>query len=105
MLAEVDIPNDGRLRPGMYARVTITLAVHRGALSIPTESILGKESERFVYTVVDGKAKKTPVTVGVDDGKTAEMFGLENGVDLKKINVDTDAVRAFVAPMGNPSRA
>jgi RND family efflux transporter MFP subunit len=73
ILTEVDLGNaGGRLRPGMYARVTLTLATHAKALSIPSEAVMGKE-DRSVYVVENGKAVKRPVEVGVDDGKMAEI--------------------------------
>lgn len=91
MLTEVDLPNPGgRLRPGMYARVLLTLETHRNALSVPSEAVMGKDEDRFVYTVQDGKAKKTPVRVGVDDSKTAEITeGLQPGVQVVVVGRDT----------------
>lgn len=91
MTTEIDIPNlDGRLRTGMYARVTLTLAVHRGALSIPSEAVMGPEDKRFVYTVKDGLAHRTLVTVGVDNGKTAQITsGLATGDQVVVVGRDT----------------
>jgi membrane fusion protein (multidrug efflux system) len=100
MLAEVDLPNrDGRLRPGMYARVTLTLAVHHDALSLPSEAVMGKDPDRFVYTVAGDKARKTVVRVGVDDGKMAEITeGLKPGARVVLVGrdnlVDGAAVKA-----------
>jgi RND family efflux transporter MFP subunit len=90
MLTEVDLPNrDGRLRPGMYARVTLTLAVHHNALSVPSEAVMGKDQDRFVYTVEGGKAHKTVVKVGVDDGKLAEITdGLKPGAQVVLVGRD-----------------
>jgi len=90
LLAEVEIPNpDGRLRPGMYARVTLTLEVHRGALSVPSEAVMGKD-DRFVYVVEGNQAHKTPVEVGVDDGKSAEVVsGLKAGAVVVVVGRDT----------------
>lgn len=74
MLTEVDIPNTNQLlRPGMYMRATLVLQVHHGALSVPSSAVMGPENNRFVYTVSGGHAHRTPVTVGVDDGKAAEI--------------------------------
>ena len=104
MLTEVDIRNpDGRLRPGMYARVKLDLQVHHGALSVPSETVMGPEDKRFVYTVADGKAKKTPVVVGVDDGKMAEITGgLSPNSQVVLVGRDTlvdgAPVNAHVAP-------
>jgi HlyD family secretion protein len=91
MLTEVDIPNPGgRLRPGMYARVTLTLEVHHDALSVPSDAVAGKEDDRFVYTVAGGKAHKTPVKVGIDDGKSAEITeGLKPGAQVVLVGRDT----------------
>lgn len=90
VLTEVEIPNvDGRLRPGMYARVTLTLEVHRGALTVPSEAVMGKE-DRFVYVIDGGKAHKTAVEVGVDDGKVAEITsGLQPGATVVVVGRDT----------------
>lgn len=90
MLTEVDLPNgDGRLRPGMYARVTLTLAVHHHALSVPSEAVMGKDQDRFVYAVAGGKARKTFVKVGVDDGKVAEITeGLKPGAQIVLVGRD-----------------
>src|SRR5581483_1355406 len=81
---------EGRLKPGMYARVTLSLEVHHNALSVPSETIMGPEDKRFVYTVVDGHARRTPVTVGVDDGKMAEITdGLTPSAQVVLVGRDT----------------
>ncbi len=103
MTTEIDIPNpDGRLRPGMYARVTLTLTVHRGALSIPSEAVMGPEDKRFVYTVKDGQAQRTLVTVGVDNGKTAQITtGLAADDQVVVVGRDTlvDGVKVKSEPV------
>lgn len=104
MVTEVDIPNrHGQLRPGMYARVTLTLGIHRDALSVPSEAVMGPEDKRFVYVVVNGHARRTPVTVGVDDGKSAEITsGLDAESQVVVVGRDTlvdgAAVKAQPAP-------
>jgi len=105
MLVEVDIQNSNRqLRPGMYARVALTLGVHAKALSIPSEAVMGPEDKRFVYTVVSGKALRTPVTTGIDNGKTVEILsGLTKDVPVVLVGRDTltdgVAVKASPAPV------
>ena len=45
---------------------------------------MGKDQDHFVYTVTDGKAHKALVTVGVDDGKMAEITaGLRPGARVR----------------------
>lgn len=59
------IPNpDGRLRPGMFARVTLSLEQHPNALLIPEQALVPEGGERFVYRVVDGKAAMQKVQIG-----------------------------------------
>jgi len=74
----------------MYTRATLVLEVHPNALSIPSAAVMGQEDKRFVYTVTGGHAHRTPVTVGVDDGKTAEITsGLRPGSAVVLVGRDT----------------
>ena len=51
---------------------------------------MGPEDKRFVYTVVSGRAHRTPVAVGVDDGKMAEITsGLNPGAQVVLVGRDT----------------
>jgi RND family efflux transporter MFP subunit len=75
MLVETDLPNaDQTLRPGMYAMVKIGLEQHTNALIMPLEALVMEKTNAFVYKYVDGKAKKTPVTVGFNDGASFELL-------------------------------
>ena len=78
MRTEIDIPNkDGKLRDGMWGRVTIILEPPTpGCVTIPSACLLDQNSqgEGFVYVVRDGKVKKTAVRVGKDDGLKAEVL-------------------------------
>lgn len=58
------IPNpDDRLRPGQFAQLKLdTGSGSANALLVPEQALMQDGDVRFVYTVVDGKAKKTPVT-------------------------------------------
>lgn len=64
------IDNDeGKLRPGLFARVRLTLAERQNALFVPEQAIQPQGDKAFVFKVVDpgdGKtvAKLTPVTLG-----------------------------------------
>jgi membrane fusion protein (multidrug efflux system) len=60
------IPNpDHRLRPGQFAQLRLdTGSGRRDALMVPEEALMQDGDTRFVYTVVDGKAKKTAVKTG-----------------------------------------
>jgi RND family efflux transporter MFP subunit len=71
---EIDLPNrDGRLRPGMYAYAAITLD-HPGALTLPAAAVLKQGESTVCYRVEDGKALRTPVQVGLSDGRLVEVL-------------------------------
>lgn len=69
MRTEIDLDNsDGRLMHGMYAQVVVELDERAGALTVPASSLLTEGKETFVYTVVDNRAARTSVRIGLDDG-------------------------------------
>lgn len=75
MLIEADLENkDGTLRPGMYATVKIGVDRHDGVLTIPVEALVMEKTNAVVFKVADGKAKKTAVTLGFNDGARAEVL-------------------------------
>lgn len=74
MLTEIEIPNpDGELRPGAYATVQLEVERKQNALLVPTHALLVEKAGTSVFTVVDGKAKKTSVQVGFNDGINVEI--------------------------------
>ena len=59
------VPNpDGRLRPGQFARLQLQTGDGGNALMVPEQALMQDGETRYVYTVVDGKAKRTPITTG-----------------------------------------
>lgn len=62
---KADIPNgDGRLRPGMYARIRIDTATRENVLMAPEEAIVPEGEDSYVFVVKDGKAFRRKVTLG-----------------------------------------
>ena len=56
------LPNpDGRLRPGLFVRVTLVLNEREGAMQVPEQALVPQGQDQFVFRVVDGKAKLTKV--------------------------------------------
>jgi membrane fusion protein, multidrug efflux system len=71
---------DHRLRPGQFARVRLQSGGDRQALLVPEQALMQSGEERFVYTVVDGKAKRTVVQTGTRvPGKVEVTAGLSPG--------------------------
>lgn len=74
MLAEADLNNaDLRLRPGMYAIAKIAVEEHENVMLIPADGLVMEKTSAFVFTLVDGKAKKNPVAIGFNDGVNVEI--------------------------------
>jgi multidrug efflux pump subunit AcrA (membrane-fusion protein) len=75
MLVEADVPNpDAVLRPGMYANIRIAVEKHTGVITVPVAALVMEKAHAFVFKVVDGKAKKTAVKPGFNDGVNAEIL-------------------------------
>jgi RND family efflux transporter MFP subunit len=71
--AEIDLPNrQAQLRPGMYAygRVEVERA---GVWAVPLACVIEVGNRNVCYFYEDGKAVRTPVQTGVNDGKWVEV--------------------------------
>ncbi|MBI3874464.1 MAG: efflux RND transporter periplasmic adaptor subunit [Verrucomicrobia bacterium] len=74
MLVEAEIPNSSlKLRPGMYAIVSVGVEQHKGAQLVPVAALVMEKANAFVFTLVGGEAKKTKVKLGFNDGKNVEI--------------------------------
>ncbi len=83
---EIDVPNPkGTLRPGLYAYATIIVEEHPDVLTVPSTAIVREDSRTFCVAVADGKAVRTPVAVGLEDGTRAEIrSGLQGSESVVK---------------------
>lgn len=69
------VANPGhRLRPGMFARVGLTVARRENAVLVPEQAIWPVGGERFVFIVVDGRAVRTQVRLGQRQGGEVEIL-------------------------------
>jgi len=76
MLTEIEMPNPtGELRPGAYANVQLELERKKNALLVPVAAVLTEKAGTSIFTVTDGKARKTAVQIGFNDGANAEIAG------------------------------
>ena len=65
VLARARVANpDLKLRPGMFARVQLTLGVRENAVWIPEEAIVPRGQDSTVFRIVDGKAELVLVQTG-----------------------------------------
>jgi membrane fusion protein (multidrug efflux system) len=71
---------EGKLKPGMFARVRLILTERANALVIPEEAIVPQGSKVTVWKVVDGQALRTEVKTGLRrDAKVEIVEGLQLG--------------------------
>jgi membrane fusion protein (multidrug efflux system) len=75
MLAEIELPNaNGELRPGMYASVQLEVERKQDVLLLPVQALVVEKAGTSLFTIADGKAKKTPVRTGFNDGVNIEIL-------------------------------
>lgn len=75
MLVEAELPNPGHaLRPGMYATVRVGVEKHTDVMLVPSEALVMEKANAFVFVADGGKAKKTSVKIGFNDGAKVEVI-------------------------------
>ena len=73
---EIEVPNPGyRLKPGMYARVRLTLERRPDALTVPRNALVDVDGRRGVFVVKDQAAKFVETQTGLSDGDRVEILG------------------------------
>lgn len=107
---EIEIPNPGyRLKPGMYARITLTVEERKNTLVAPKNAVIDFENRRGVWVPTeDTRAKFVPVNLGIEGPDTIEILsGLQEGDRF--VTTGAGAVRnndqLVIAGADGPSRA
>ena len=103
---EIEVPNPGyRLKPGMFARVRLTVDRRPDALTVPRNAVIDSEGKRGVFLVDGQSAKFQPVTTGLQDNERIEILeGLAEGTRV--ITTGALALRDGdkITPMNMPGR-
>lgn len=78
---ELKIENTtGKLKPGMFARVSVILKARQGVLTLPTKCILEQNGETYVCLPESGKVRFATVLTGLQNEKITEIIkGIELG--------------------------
>jgi membrane fusion protein, multidrug efflux system len=66
---------DAVLRPGLFARVQLTIDQRQNAMLLPESALVPQGLDRFVYRVVDGAVSFTKVDVGERSAGQVEITG------------------------------
>jgi multidrug efflux pump subunit AcrA (membrane-fusion protein) len=64
-----------KLKPGMFARVTLSLEPHPKAIVIPREALAETGETRYAFVVENGKARRRDVREGLRFEKEVEILG------------------------------
>ncbi|MEM7168077.1 MAG: efflux RND transporter periplasmic adaptor subunit [Planctomycetota bacterium] len=70
----VMVDPDLRLRPGMYAAVSLDLLVHEDALLVPKRARLFENSESILFVAREGRAHRIPVQIGLQNSRELEVL-------------------------------
>jgi membrane fusion protein (multidrug efflux system) len=75
IVIRAQVPNrDGRLRPGMFARVRLFTSESRDTMVVPEEALFPLGDDKYVYKVVDGKATRQKIEIGQRRQGTVEVM-------------------------------
>jgi len=71
---EIRVPNpDGRLKPGMFARITISVNQREGVV-VQDSAIIREYDDNYVFVVNEGKAFRRKLTLGLSQGQYHEVI-------------------------------
>jgi HlyD family secretion protein len=78
---EIEIPNsEARLKPGMYARVSVTTSTRKQALVVPATAIVDLGGRRGVFTPLNESAVFRALDLGTEQNDIVEVLaGLAEG--------------------------
>ena len=95
----------GVLKPGMFARVRLTLADTGDTVVVPEQAVAMQGDEQIMFRVIDGRAMRTKVEVGQRREGKVEILDGVSGSDTIVVAGwqrlrDGSTVRAAVVPGG-----
>lgn len=72
--AVVRVSGDGRLRPGMYADVSLEANRLAGRRMVPSRAVIERDGRPLVFIVRDGRAQWTYILPGRSNGRDTEVL-------------------------------
>ena len=101
VLARAQVPNvDGKLKPGLFARVSVQLENRDNAIVLPEQSLVPQGKEMFVYKIIEGgKTQITKVQVG---GRRPGEVEIVAGLVAGDMVVTEGAMKLGMMPPGAP---
>jgi membrane fusion protein (multidrug efflux system) len=106
-MVRAKIPNeDNRLVPGMFAQLEMVLERKPDTLLIPEAALMPAGDKQYVYRIVDGKAVRSEVSLGIRKKDMVEVVsGLEAGAQVITAGQMKIMDGSKVQPLGGDSGA
>lgn len=81
---EIQINNEqGDIKAGMVAQLLLETGVSQGAVTLPSDAVLERDGQAYVYALEDGKAKEIAVKKGITAGDLVEVIeGVQEGQEI-----------------------
>ena len=87
--ARASFPNsDAALFPNAFVNTRLLVNTLNNATLIPTDAVQHNGQEAFVYVIENNRAHLRPITVGVTEGQTAQVTGIDPGDVLATTGFD-----------------
>jgi multidrug efflux system membrane fusion protein len=87
---------DGKLYPNEFVNVKLLVNTLQNVTLLPTSAIQHNSAQTFVYAIDNDKVKLQPVTVGVTDGDTSQVTGVNAGQVVANSSFDKLQANATV---------
>lgn len=72
------------LKPGMFAQISVIFDTHQDSLTVPTDAIIHRDGQQYVFVIKDNKAMEVQITTGYSQEEITEISG--------DINTDSEVV-------------
>ena len=86
LMVEAEVSNEGKLRPGSFARADIVIDDKGTAITVPTNAVVTFAGIEKVLIVQDGKAVEKPISTGRRTADWTEVVVGSNADDEVVIN-------------------
>ena len=113
LIVEADLPNDGTLHPGMFARAELVVNASEPAVTVPTNALVTFAGLEKIFTVVEGKARERVVATSRRGGNWVEIATnlvageqvILNPGSLQNGQPVTNASESIASPVPRPTGA
>lgn len=97
---------DKTLRPGLFTRMDISFLHVANAVLLPKAAVLGSRDATVAYVIEDGKAMRTPVRLGYQNGDSIQVLeGVDAGAQVVVTGHAALSDGSLVEVLGNDPNA